>query len=395
MFQLAKEDIHLNEHAENKSEAIKKVAAALTEAGFVEPGYVDGMLERETQAATYLGIGLAIPHGTTKTRNLVKKTGVQIFCFPDGIVWGDDGEKAYLAVGIAASSDEHLELLRQLTHVLGAEGIEDRIKNIKSADEAIAILTGKASAEDRLFSIDQSSLLLDIPADSLSTLQALNASRLKQHGAVSTSFISHVLDSKPNYLGKGVWLNDSKEGNLKNAVVVSRTISNINEDSQSVKLLITVSAVDDAISSMVNQLAALTFNQELEQLLSADAQQLIALLMPSDMTSTFESADSQSTIKPNEHNKLSQEFVILNDNGLHTRPSSVLVKLVKAFKSKITVTNLDGKDEPVSATSLMKIVSLGAKKGSRLKFTAEGEDAQQALDAIGKAIASGLGEGAE
>ncbi|WP_334326693.1 fused PTS fructose transporter subunit IIA/HPr protein [Gilliamella apicola] len=399
MFHLVKEDIHLNEQATNKTEAIKKVAAALTSAGFVEEGYVDGMLEREAQAATYLGIGLAIPHGTTKTRHLVKKTGVQVFCFPNGVEWGDDGEKAYLAIGIAASSDEHLELLRQLTHVLSADGIEERIKNIKSTDEAIAILTGKPSIEDSQFSINESSLLLDIPADSLGTLQALNASRLKRQNAVNTNFIACVLENKPNYLGSGVWFNDSKEGNLKNAIAISRTISDLNEDGKPVKLLITMSMINDAIADVVNNLASLAFNKKLDLLLSANIEKIIDLLVsnhPStdsnqpetELSSTNQTSDTNNQV-------LTREFIVPNANGLHTRPSSVLVKLVKEFKSKVTVANLDGKAEPVSATSLMKIVALGAKKGSRLQFTAVGDDAAQALDAIGKAIESGLGEGTE
>lgn len=399
MFHLVKEDIHLNEQATNKTEAIKKVAAALTSAGFVEEGYVDGMLEREAQAATYLGIGLAIPHGTTKTRHLVKKTGVQVFCFPNGVEWGDDGEKAYLAIGIAASSDEHLELLRQLTHVLSADGIEERIKNIKSTDEAIAILTGKPSIEDSQFSINESSLLLDIPADSLGTLQALNASRLKRQNAVNTNFIACVLENKPNYLGNGVWFNDSKEGNLKNAIAISRTISDLNEDGKPVKLLITMSMINDAIADVVNNLASLAFNKKLDLLLSANIEKIIDLLVsnhPStdsnqpetELSSTNQTSDTNNQV-------LTREFIVPNANGLHTRPSSVLVKLVKEFKSKVTVANLDSKAEPVSATSLMKIVALGAKKGSRLQFTAVGDDATQALDAIGKAIESGLGEGTE
>ena len=399
MFHLVKEDIHLNEQATNKTEAIKKVAAALTSAGFVEEGYVDGMLEREAQAATYLGIGLAIPHGTTKTRHLVKKTGVQVFCFPNGVEWGDDGEKAYLAIGIAASSDEHLELLRQLTHVLSADGIEERIKNIKSTDEAIAILTGKPSIEDSQFSINESSLLLDIPADSLGTLQALNASRLKRQNAVNTNFIACVLENKPNYLGSGVWFNDSKEGNLKNAIAISRTISDLNEDGKPVKLLITMSMINDAIADVVNNLASLAFNKKLDLLLSANIDKIIDLLVsnhPStdsnqpetELSSTNQTSDTNNQV-------LTREFIVPNANGLHTRPSSVLVKLMKEFKSKVTVANLDGKAEPVSATSLMKIVALGAKKGSRLQFTAVGDDATQALDAIGKAIESGLGEGTE
>lgn len=398
MFHLVKEDIHLNEQATNKSEAIKKIAAALTSAGYVEEGYVDGMLERESQAATYLGIGIAIPHGTPKTRHLVKKTGVQVFCFPQGVEWGDDGEKAYLAIGIAASSDEHLELLRQLTHVLGADGVEERIKKIQTADEALAILTGKESVEDSQFEIDASSLLLDIQADSLSTLQALNASRLKQHGAVNVSFITNVLDTKPSYLGNGVWLNDSSEGNLKNVIAISRTVSDLNQDGKPVKLLITISAVDDSVTAIVNNIASLAYNQKLALLISAKSDDFNNLLLSGDHSVSSETSEN---VTPNDSSnsgangeELSRVFVIPNENGLHTRPSSVLVKLVKEFNSKVTVANLDGKNEPVSATSLMKIVALGAKKGSRLQFTAVGNDAEQVLDAIGKAIESGLGEGA-
>ncbi|MCX8660475.1 MULTISPECIES: fused PTS fructose transporter subunit IIA/HPr protein [unclassified Gilliamella] len=398
MFHLVKEDIHLNEQATNKSEAIKKIAAALTSAGYVEEGYVDGMLERESQAATYLGIGIAIPHGTPKTRHLVKKTGVQVFCFPQGVEWGDDGEKAYLAIGIAASSDEHLELLRQLTHVLGADGVEERIKKIQTADEALAILTGKESVEDSQFVIDESSLLLDIQADSLTTLQALNASRLKQHDAVNVSFITNVLDNKPSYLGNGVWLSDSREGNLKNAIAISRTVNDLNQDGKPVKLLITISAVDDSVTAIVNNIASLAYNQKLALLISAKSDDFNNLLLSGDHSVSSETSEN---VTPNDSSnsgangeELSRVFVIPNENGLHTRPSSVLVKLVKEFNSKVTVANLDGKNEPVSATSLMKIVALGAKKGSRLQFTAVGNDAEQVLDAIGKAIESGLGEGA-
>ena len=400
MFHLVKEDIHLNEQATNKTEAIKKIAAALTSAGFVGEGYVDGMLEREGQAATYLGIGIAIPHGTPKTRHLVKKTGVQVFCFPEGVEWGDDGEKAYLAIGIAASSDEHLELLRQLTHVLGADGVEERIKNIQSADEALAILTGKESLEDSQFVINESSLLLNIQADSLATLQALNASRLKQQNAVNASFITNVLDNKPNYLGDGVWLNDSREGNLKNAIAISRTVSELNQDGKPVKLLITIAAVDDNVTVIVNNIATLAYNQKLNLLITANSDDFSNILLSGSQSVSSQQAETQSTTSSalsesgESNGELSREFVIPNENGLHTRPASVLVKLVKEFNSKVTVANLDGKNEPVSATSLMKIVALGAKKGSRLQFTAVGDDAEKVLDAIGKAIESGLGEGA-
>ncbi len=81
MFQLSVQDIHPGEQAGNKEEAIRQIAAALAQAGNVAGGYVDGMLAREQQTSTFLGNGIAIPHGTTDTRDQVLKTGVRSFNF--------------------------------------------------------------------------------------------------------------------------------------------------------------------------------------------------------------------------------------------------------------------------------------------------------------------------
>lgn len=85
MLKLSPQEIHLGAAANNKQEAIQQIASALTAAGCVNAAYVDGMLQRELQTSTYLGNGIAIPHGTTETRDLVLNTGVQVFQFPQGI----------------------------------------------------------------------------------------------------------------------------------------------------------------------------------------------------------------------------------------------------------------------------------------------------------------------
>ena len=119
--------------------------------------------------------------------------------------------------------------------------------------------------------------------------------------------------------------------------------------------------------------------EKAERLLKADAATLLALL-----TSDDAAADDV----------LSEEFVIRNEHGLHARPGTMLVNTIKQFESEITVANLDGTGKPANGRSLMKVVALGVKKGHRLRFTAQGADAEQALKAIGDAIAAGLGEGA-
>ncbi|EBO1329893.1 fused PTS fructose transporter subunit IIA/HPr protein [Salmonella enterica subsp. enterica serovar Kentucky] len=376
MFQLSVQDIHPGEQAGNKEEAIRQIAAALAQAGNVAGGYVDGMLAREQQTSTFLGNGIAIPHGTTDTRDQVLKTGVQVFQFPQGVIWGE-GQVAYVAIGIAASSDEHLGLLRQLTHVLSDDSVAEQLKSATTAEELRALLMGEKQSEQ--LKLDNETMTLDVIASSLVTLQALNAARLKEAGAVDAAFVAKTINDSPMNLGQGIWLNDSAEGNLRSAVAVSRATQAFDVEGEKAALLVTVAMNDEQPIAVLKRLGDLLLNNKADRLLSADAATLLALLT-SDDTLTDD--------------VLSAEFVVRNEHGLHARPGTMLVNTIKQFNSEITVTNLDGTGKPANGRSLMKVVALGVKKGHRLRFTAQGEDAEQALKAIGDAIAAGLGEGA-
>lgn len=376
MFQLTVQDIHPGQQAVNKEEAIRQVAAALVSAGNVAEGYVAGMLAREQQTSTFLGNGIAIPHGTTDTRDQVLKTGVQVYQFPQGVTWGE-GQTAYVAIGIAASSDEHLGLLRQLTHVLSDDAVAEQLKTATTAEELRALLMGEKLSE--ALKLDNDMLSLDVTASDLVTLQALNAARLKEAAAVDANFVARVINEQPLNLGQGIWLSDSAEGNLRSAIAVSRAATPFSVGEAQAAVLITVAMADTQPTAVLNRLVNLLLDNKAERLLKADAATLLALLTSDDAAA---------------EDVLSDEFVIRNEHGLHARPGTMLVNTIKQFTSEITVTNLDGSGKPANGRSLMKVVALGVKKGHRLRFTAQGDDARQALDAIGEAIASGLGEGA-
>ncbi|EAW1720305.1 bifunctional PTS fructose transporter subunit IIA/HPr protein [Salmonella enterica subsp. indica] len=376
MFQLSVQDIHPGEQAGNKEEAIRQIAAALAQAGNVAGGYVDGMLAREQQTSTFLGNGIAIPHGTTDTRDQVLKTGVQVFQFPQGVTWGE-GQVAYVAIGIAASSDEHLGLLRQLTHVLSDDSVAEQLKSATTAEELRALLMGEKQSEQ--LKLDNETMTLDVIASSLVTLQALNAARLKEAGAVDAAFVAKTINDSPMNLGQGIWLNDSAEGNLRSAVAVSRATQAFDVEGEKAALLVTVAMHDEQPIAVLKRLGDLLLNNKADRLLNADAATLLALLTSDDALTD---------------DVLSAEFVVRNEHGLHARPGTMLVNTIKQFNSEITVANLDGTGKPANGRSLMKVVALGVKKGHRLRFTAQGEDAEQALKAIGDAIAAGLGEGA-
>ena len=375
MLELSESNIHLNANAADKQQAIEMAASALVQADNVENGYLQGMLAREQQTSTFLGNGIAIPHGTLDTRSMVKKTGVQVFQFPQGIEWGE-GNIAYVVIGIAARSDEHLSLLRQLTHVLSNEDTAAKLAKITDVAEFRAILMGETIEP---FKIPAANVSLDVDTQSLLTLVAINAGQLQVQSAVENRFISEVINNAALPLGKGLWVTDSVVGNMKNALAFSRAKTIFSHNGKAVKGVITVSAVSDQINPT---LARLLDDEVQTTLLNGNSTEILTALLGS--SSDVETQSVEGVVVGT--------FTIRNEHGLHARPSANLVNEVKKFTSKITVQNLTRESEVVSAKSLMKIVALGVTQGHRLRFVAEGEDAKQAIEALGKAIADGLGE---
>ena len=375
MLELSESNIHLNANAADKQQAIEMAASALVQADNVENGYLQGMLSREQQTSTFLGNGIAIPHGTLDTRSMVKKTGVQVFQFPQGIEWGE-GNIAYVVIGIAARSDEHLSLLRQLTHVLSDEDTAAKLAKITDIAEFRAILMGETIEP---FEIPAANISLDVDTQSLLTLVAINAGQLQVQSAVENRFISEVINNAALPLGKGLWVTDSVVGNVKNALAFSRAKTIFSHNGKAVKGVITVSAVSDQINPT---LARLLDDEVQTTLLNGNSTEILTALLGSENEVETQSVEGAVV----------GTFTIRNEHGLHARPSANLVNEVKKFTSKITVQNLTRESEVVSAKSLMKIVALGVTQGHRLRFVAEGEDAKQAIEALGKVIADGLGE---
>ena len=386
MFNLPESNIHLAAQADNKQQAIELAANALEQAGYVEHGYLQGMLGREQQTSTFLGNGIAIPHGTLETRGMVKDTGVQIFQFPQGIEWGE-GNIAYVVIGIAARSDEHLALLRQLTHVLGDEDTAAKLATLTDVKKFRAILMGEADD----FSVNADNLSLNVDTQSLLTLIAINAGKLEQQSAVNNQYVSEVIANPALPLAQGLWVTDAAVGNQKNALAFSRAVQAFQLNNKDVHGVVTVAYVNDQIN---DTLARLLDPQVQQVLLNGDSAQIAAALngkpIPQATTQTTSTASAAPSVAVG---SVVGTFTIRNEHGLHARPSAILVNEVKKFTSKITVENLTRGGASVNAKSLMKIVALGVTQGHRLRFVAEGDDAQAAMEAIGNVIAAGLGEG--
>ncbi len=113
---LRESSIRLDARASGRDDAIRQAGAALVEAGAVDPSYVDAMVARENTVSTYVGEGVAIPHGTLAGKDAVKHDAIVVLRFPDGVDW--DGNEVSVAVGIAAKGNGHIALLSQLATVL-------------------------------------------------------------------------------------------------------------------------------------------------------------------------------------------------------------------------------------------------------------------------------------
>ena len=118
-------NIRIGLPAEPKEEAIRRAGELLVAGGYARPEYVEAMLRREELATTCLGMGLAIPHGTSDAKERVLRSGIVVLQYPDGVDF--DGEKAHLIVGIAGVGDEHLEILARLSASFEDEELLQRL----------------------------------------------------------------------------------------------------------------------------------------------------------------------------------------------------------------------------------------------------------------------------
>jgi PTS system mannitol-specific IIC component len=141
---LEKKNIKLGLESTDKYTAIKMAGRLLFESGYVEEEYIEAMIQREDDLSTYIGKGIAIPHGVGESKKNIKKTGMVVLQFPKGIMFGE--ELAYLVIGIAGVGNEHLQILSNIA--IAIEGEDDKIigklKNTEDVEYIYNLFTIKS-----------------------------------------------------------------------------------------------------------------------------------------------------------------------------------------------------------------------------------------------------------
>ncbi|MDA2889996.1 PTS mannitol transporter subunit IICBA [Mycolicibacterium sp. BiH015] len=132
--------IVMNGSATSTADAITEAGQLLVAAGAVEPAYVDAMHERESSISTYMGNGLAIPHGTNEAKDAIRRTGLSIVRYAEPVDW--NGKPAEFVVGIAGAGKDHMALLTKIAQVFLKADEVTRLREATTAEEVRSILMG-------------------------------------------------------------------------------------------------------------------------------------------------------------------------------------------------------------------------------------------------------------
>ncbi|WSA12521.1 PTS sugar transporter subunit IIA [Micromonospora sp. NBC_01813] len=135
---LERRAVRLTEQAGDRIAAIRRCGEVLVETGAVTDEYVAAMLERERSISTYVGEGVAIPHGTLASKEAVRRDALAVLRFPDGVDW--DGAQVTVCVAIAARGDGHVELLAALAEILLDPDKARELREATEIDDVLRLL---------------------------------------------------------------------------------------------------------------------------------------------------------------------------------------------------------------------------------------------------------------
>lgn len=363
MLTLTADDVRLGASATDWRDALQQAARDLETAGRTSPDYLAGMLAREQQSSTVLGNGIAIPHGTPQSRAAVRETGIRILQFPECVTW-HDGAQVSVIVAIAAQSDEHLDILRHLTRVLDRPGLAEKLATATAPAELVALL----SRAPAIAKCDGETLCLGVAASTPQELSLIAAARLQSLGRVDAGFLVEIIGQSPVNLGQGFWLTHHTVG----ARQPTLSLATPRHPTEDLKGVFCLAGPGDACHELLERIDSFLLSQE-----------PIAGLGPEAVLARLSGEAA---------NAVTARVTLLNAHGLHARPAKQLVQEARRHNASIRIRLAEGDSSAVSASSLTKVIGLGARRGQVLVLSATGDAAEQAVAELARAIELGLGE---
>lgn len=143
---LSADAVRLNLTATDKEDALRQCGALLVEIGAADTAYTAAMIEREKSVSTYMGEGVAIPHGTDESRAHITKAALAVLQFKDGVDW--NGNEVRLCIAIASKTNEHVGILQSLATVLADRDKAARLRDTTDVSEVLELLNTDSQEDD-------------------------------------------------------------------------------------------------------------------------------------------------------------------------------------------------------------------------------------------------------
>lgn len=134
---LTLDTIVLNASATDRADAINQAGALLVATGKVDDSYRAAMHEREASVSTYMGNGLAIPHGTNEAKDAIHSSAMSFIRLTEPIDWS--GKPVNFVIGIAGAGGTHLELLQKVAKLFSKKESVAQLEAATTAEEILEI----------------------------------------------------------------------------------------------------------------------------------------------------------------------------------------------------------------------------------------------------------------
>jgi mannitol PTS system EIICBA or EIICB component len=137
---LSESSISLGGRAKDRDAAIDEAGHLLVQAGAVDEAYVASMHEREQSVSTFMGNGLAIPHGTNEAKGSIRRTAISFVRYDLPLDW--NGKQAEFVIGIAGAGDDHLALLSRIAEIFVDADRVAELRAARTPADVMAVLQG-------------------------------------------------------------------------------------------------------------------------------------------------------------------------------------------------------------------------------------------------------------
>lgn len=227
------------------------------------------------------------------------------------------------------------------------------------------------------------------------------ADEMKQKGLVSEDYLPALLDREEQdntYLEKGIAIpHGTKElSNLvvKTGVVVKFIPNGIDwGNGEKARLVVGIAANNQNHLNVLSKITTLLSDENMEKKLSEiKTIDEIVDLLSGDYVLKTEIVKLSNEDQKVSTNEIIEEFELLNDNGLHTRPAANFVKLMKSFSDNEIKVRKEENSEFINAKSIMNITKLGFRKGDKVIILVSGENGGLVINEIRKAFENKFGE---